>query len=230
MLKDLNELVVPMIDTSDEERLTKAMRKVKLGEARERAKAVRDQIDPTDLENELHEHMEKIVIELDHIVDILALCALKTKDECEDEIVSRRKASPVFPEFLFNPEYRTFSLYWRRILKLTPGVNGEKGTLKSERLPITQKPTKDEEGGSYPKTIFSAAQPTLRQALSETEDGFRRLRTMMQAVSQMRRTVGVVDRHATKYFDEAIVYETKPRRTSSKPSEFPVAESECVTH
>ena len=44
----------------------------------------------------------------------------------------------------------------------------------------------------------------------------------------MRRTIETADRHATKFFDETIIYDTQPRIKTSKTDNVPSVEEPTI--
>ena len=230
MLKKLFELVAPRIERADDAPLSDAEMRRQAKSAQRSAAELRAQIDPVELEKELRTHFGKILCELDHLVDVLAVAALKTKDEHEQMTFGRSEKVRFIPEFLYNHQYRTFSLYWRRVTRLYATKDAKEGNVQSKRLPISADNDDSERAGFYPKTTFSRIDGEQRSIVYSTEDKFQELRFLMRQVSAMRRTVAASDRHATNFFDTSIVYDTQPRQLSSMTENVPNVEEPTHVH
>ena len=70
--------------------------------------------------------------------------------------------------------------------------------------------------------------PEEPKLLGDTEDKFKELRFLMHQVNAMRRTIETADRHATKFFDETIIYDTQPRIKKSKMDNVPNVEEPTI--
>lgn len=230
MLLKLFNLVVPKIERADDTPLSDPELRRKTKIAHRSAADKRTQIDPIELEKELRTHFGKILCELDHLVDVLAVAALKTKDEHEQMSFGGTEKQRFIPEFFYTHKYRTFSLYWRRITHLYGTKDGKDGNIQSKRIPISGENDNNERAGFYPKTTFSRIDGEQKRIVYSTEDKFQELRYLMHQISVMRRIIATSDRHATKFFDSSIVYDTQPRQLTSMIENIPNVEEPTHVH
>ena len=110
MLESLYRLVVPLVRIKDDKEISKGTLIRESKEAQKSAAERRREIDPIELEKELHLHYGRILCELDHIVDILSVMALKTKDDFEELRCGMKQIAGIVPEFSYNEESRSFRL------------------------------------------------------------------------------------------------------------------------
>lgn len=75
MLKKLFELGAPRIERANDAPLSDAELRRQAKIAQRSAAELRAQIDPVELEKELRTHFGKILCELEHLVDVLAVAA-----------------------------------------------------------------------------------------------------------------------------------------------------------
>ena len=134
----------------------------------------------------------------------------------------------IVPEFSYSEESRSFRLYWRRVTRVFASQSNTPGSIQSSRIPIRAGDDKDERAGYYPKSVFAGQEPNDRKLLGDTEDKFKELRFLMHQVNAMRRTIETADRHATKFFDETIIYDTQPRIKKSKMDNVPSVEEPTI--
>lgn len=228
MLESLYRLVVPLVRAKDDKELSKGTLIRESKAAQKSAAERRREIDPIELEKELHLHYGRILCELDHIVDILSVTALKTKDDFEELRFGMKQNASIVPEFSYSEESRSFRLYWRRVTRVFASQSNTPGSIQSSRIPIRAGDDKDERAGYYPKSVFAGQEPNDRKLLGDTEDKFKELRFLMHQVNAMRRTIETADRHATKFFDETIIYDTQPRIKKSKMDNVPSVEEPTI--
>lgn len=134
----------------------------------------------------------------------------------------------IVPEFSYSEESRSFRLYWRRVTRVFASQSNTPGSIQSSRIPIRAGDDKDERAGYYPKSVFAGQEPNDRKLLGDTEDKFKELRFLMHQVNAMRRTIETADRHATKFFDKTIIYDTQPRIKKSKMDNVPSVEEPTI--
>ena len=223
MLKKLYDLIRPNLKPSflGEEKTTDFKRKQQA--LRKELKERRRSVTFVDLEKELHEHLTKILVELDHVSDVIALTGVKSKDECEHWIFEEKYKSSVIPQFEYYEETRTFSLGWARWVATLHG-SGEQttGKVRSQRLPMKKK---DEFGvGIYSKTIFASCGEETKPFLYEAEDNFRDIRELLGNVTKMKSSIRTMDRISTNLFDRAIMFDQEKRVKTSKLSQMPESE------
>lgn len=228
MLKYLFELVVPTVKRSADETTSDLAFIQRAKEAKNIAVQRRQEIDPIELEKELRIHCGRIITELDHLVDVLAVMAMKTKDDYEIQSRSSPNKIKFTPEFAYWQDQRSFGLYWRKVTHRFPNKDAISGSLKSKRIPIKQGTDINASAGYYPKTTFSQLEDDDRQLVCNTEDQFKEIRFMLKQLSTMKRTCEVIDRHATKFFDDAIVFDTQPRTRTCKADGIPAQEEPTI--
>ena len=150
MLESLYRLVVPLVRAKDDKELSKGTLIRESKAAQKSAAERRREIDPIELEKELHLHYGRILCELDHIVDILSVTALKTKDDFEELRFGMKQNAGIVPEFSYSEESRSFRLYWRRVTRVFASQSNTPGSIQSSRIPIRAGDDKDERAGYYP--------------------------------------------------------------------------------
>lgn len=224
MLKYIFELVVPTVERSDDEKPTDPAVIRRTREVKEQAIQQRQEVDPINIEKELRLHCGRLITEIDHLVDVLGLMAMKTKDDYEIQSRSSPNKLKFTPEFAYWSKERSFGLYWRKVTHRFAQKDGMPGSVQSKRIPIQQGTDINATAGFYPKTIFSRLEDDDRKLASLTEDQFKEIRYMLKQLSTMKRTVEVVDRHATKFFNNAIIFDTQPRTTTCKTDDVPSTE------
>lgn len=131
MLESLYRLVVPLVRIKDDKEISKGTLIRESKEAQKSAAERRREIDPIELEKELHLHYGRILCELDHIVDILSVMALKTKDDFEELRFGMKQIAGIVPEFSYNEESRSFRLYWRRVTRVFASQTNTPGSIQS---------------------------------------------------------------------------------------------------
>ena len=202
-------------------------RRAESSRASEAALAAAQAIDPVRLEAELRSELHQALLHLDNCVDLLGVASLQQistfmKSQASvDEEASGNKFSP---ELAFHDESRSFSLYWRRIVK----VFRQQGRFVSYtvRMPIRKSAESDEIGYSM-QAFRSVKSEELREYIRSTERRFRDLRKAMRSIVLARIKLGVADASATKYFDEAIIGSGEGRiRSSALTDDWPLSEEE----
>lgn len=207
MLKNLCEAANPtgVNDASDNTKRGAS------AERNRRAADIRRNINPADLEKELRVNMHNALRAVDNLTDILAVMATKTKDEFEEAVSDAQFSNDRIPEYVNRPASRSFGLYWRRVTRIS------NNNVFSTRISIRDnaKSGDGEEGTGYSKRVFFTNNSELKELRIRTEEQFTEIRTILAGVMTLRKTLALMDRHATLFFDKAVLYDADQRIRSS---------------